>query len=103
MSMNDRARQFLPFDALKGLKEALRLKEYEHERIMKKDISDEKISYISRMLGQITKNDYVYLKYYDDGHYFQVEGKCKIDYNKFLIKFEEKTIRFENIYDIKIK
>lgn len=31
MSREDRAKQFAPFDALKGLQMALRKKEYEHE------------------------------------------------------------------------
>ena len=39
----ERARQFAPFDALKGLSEALRIKEYEHDRILKGDLSEEKI------------------------------------------------------------
>ena len=43
MPRGDRARQFAPFDALKGLQQALRLKEYEHDRIEKGDITEEKI------------------------------------------------------------
>ena len=103
MSMNDRARQFLPFDALKGLREALRLKEYEHERMIKRDIPEEKVIEISKLLAQVTKQSYVYIKYYNDGYYLNVEGNCKIDYNKLLIKFDDKIIRFEDIYDMKIR
>ena len=103
MSRNDRARQFLPFDALKGLREALRLKEYEHERIIKRDIPEEKITEISNLLAQITKKSYVYIKYYNDGYYLNIEGYTKIDYNKFLIKFGDTIIRFDDIYDIKIR
>ncbi len=32
MSREDRAKQFVPFDALKGLRVALREKEIEHEK-----------------------------------------------------------------------
>ena len=35
MSPKDRAKQFAPFDALKGLGDALRIKEYENERVQK--------------------------------------------------------------------
>ena len=38
-SRADRAKQFLPFDALKGLQEALREKEIENEE--KKELSEE--------------------------------------------------------------
>ena len=34
----------MPFDALKGLQKALRLKEYEHEKKYKGDLSEEKIA-----------------------------------------------------------
>lgn len=33
MPRSKRSAQFAPFDALKGLQEALKLKEYEHARI----------------------------------------------------------------------
>lgn len=39
ISRADRARQFLPFDALKGLNEALRNKEIEYED--RKELSEE--------------------------------------------------------------
>ncbi len=38
MSREDRAKQFAPFNALKGLQEALRRKEYEHECDVKNNI-----------------------------------------------------------------
>ncbi|MBQ9449659.1 MAG: YolD-like family protein [Acholeplasmatales bacterium] len=103
MSANDRARQFLPFDALKGLREALRLKEYEHERIAKRDIDEEKIKQISNTLSSIVKGDYVRVTYYRDGHYLHDEGIVKIDYNKYLLKIGENIIRFDDIYDIVIR
>ena len=39
ISRLDRAKQFMPFDALKGLQEALRSKEIEYEE--KKELSEE--------------------------------------------------------------
>ena len=39
MEREKRAKQFAPFDALTGLKDAIRLKEYEHNAKMKKDLS----------------------------------------------------------------
>ena len=47
MPRGDRARQFAPFDALKGLQQALRLKEYEHDKTMKGDISEKTLKNLS--------------------------------------------------------
>ena len=46
MEREKRAKQFAPFDALTGLKDAIRLKEYEHNAKMKKDLSDDIIDEI---------------------------------------------------------
>ena len=71
---HDRARQFMPFDALKGLQEALRIKEFEHERVQKGDLSEEKTRKICSVLKIINKRDIVKATYFSDGHYFSVIG-----------------------------
>lgn len=43
MSRADRAKQFAPFDALKGLKEAMKRKEREHDEKLKNKIKHENI------------------------------------------------------------
>jgi hypothetical protein len=43
MSRQNRAKQFAPFDALKGLSSALRQKELEHENELKKRVRHEKL------------------------------------------------------------
>ena len=55
ISRADRARQFLPFDALKGLNEALRSKEIEYED--RKDLSEdeeEKMKELEKTLDRMT-------------------------------------------------
>ena len=47
MPRGDRAKQFMPFDALKGLKQALREKEIEHESGDFPELSDDEIKQIS--------------------------------------------------------
>ncbi len=42
----DRAKQFAPFDALKGLRDALRKKEREHDEMLKNKIKHENIDEI---------------------------------------------------------
>ena len=46
MPRNERAKQFAPFDALKGLKDAMREKEREHDEMLKNKIKHENIEEI---------------------------------------------------------
>ena len=75
----ERARQFLPFDALKGLHEALKLKEYEHTRTQKIEVSEEESRKISAVLSGIEKGDNISVVYYSDSdqHYHKIEGIVK--------------------------
>ena len=41
MTRQERAKQFMPFDAMKGLQEALRDREERHSRVERHGISDE--------------------------------------------------------------
>ena len=79
MNRRDRAKQFAPFDALKGLREALRLKEYKHERLTKSDINEETVNKISENIKKLEKKTIVRAKYYDDGYYKNYEGTIKVD------------------------
>ena len=59
MSKSDRAKQFIPFDALKGLQEALREKEIEYTQ--KIDLAEEEIEKISEKLQSLEIGDNVTL------------------------------------------
>ena len=87
MPIKDRAKQFMPFDALKGLQDALRLKEYKHERIEMGDLSEDTILKISDTLSSLKKYDKVEIKIYDDGHIKTYSGKVilKTEYNQILV------------------
>lgn len=102
MSLNDRARQFLPFEALKGLEEALRLKEYEHERVLKNDISEDIINKISNTLFEYSKNNIYEVKYYNDGIYLYEKGKMKLNAISRFIIINDIKISFDDIMDINI-
>ena len=41
MTRQERAKQFMPFDAMKGLQEALRAREEQHARVEKRELSEE--------------------------------------------------------------
>ena len=67
MDRAERAKQFMPFDALKGLREALR----EKEKIIvpKIELSDYAKSILDRKLHQIEKNDMLTVVYFEKGQY----------------------------------
>ena len=79
MPRSKRAAQFAPFDALKGLQEALKMKEYEHSRTQRIDVSEEESQWISNVISEIEKGDLVYVTYYNeqDQHYHEAYGLTK--------------------------
>jgi hypothetical protein len=102
MPRRDRAKQFAPFDALKGLHEALKLKEYEHDRGIKGDISQETIEEISKVLLQLKNGDNVNVKYFCDGYYKATTGKTRVDIFNQILKVDKETILFDDIVELKI-
>ena len=81
MSMANRAKQFAPFDALKGFQEALRKKE--KMPIPRKELADEKAEEINEKLKQLTTGKLITVVYYNDGEYIQLTGSIiKIEKNK---------------------
>ena len=97
-----RAKQFLPFDALKGLQEALREKEIEYkERI---DLSDESLNELNNIFNKIELGSNVKIVYYKNKQYIQIKGAVtKIDYTKKKIQINQKeTINISDIVKIEI-
>lgn len=98
-----RAKQFLPFDALKGLQEALREKEIEYEE--KKELSEETLADLDNILNRIEIGNIVKIKYYKNRRYCEIEGTVtKIDFIKKKIQINEKiNVNIADIIDIEIK
>ena len=74
-----RAKQFLPFDALKGLQEALREKEIEYEE--KKELSEESLDDLQKEFKKKEKGKKVKIRYYINNQYKNSIGiVTNIDY-----------------------
>ena len=103
MPRSQRAKQFAPFDALKGLREALKLKEYENERKEKGDLSEEKILELSNTLSNIDKEKIYQILYFYDGYNQKISGKIKLDleYNQIIVNNQK--LNLDAILDIKLK
>ena len=97
VSRVSRAKQFLPFDALKGLQEALRQKEIEYEE--KKDLSEETLAELDKCFQRIEKGDNVKIKYYKNRKYIDLQGiVTRIDYIRKKLQINNEEII--NILDI---
>ena len=77
MSLSQRAKQFLPFDAVQGFRQALKAKEYEVEAIAKGKLSEEEAKEISSVLSLLSGKEEVEAKYYQSGHYVFAYGLAK--------------------------
>ncbi len=99
MSMSNRAKQFAPFDALKGFQEALRKKE--KMPVPKKELAEEKAEEINEKLKQLTTGKLITVVYYNDGEYIQLTGTVvKIEKNKRYLQMAEIIIPIDDISDI---
>ncbi len=102
MDRSNRAKQFMPFDALKGLREALQ----EKERILvpKRELSEEQKEELDYKLRQIKKMDMVTVEYFQNGEYVQVTGVVtRIDETSRVLKIVNRKIDFGDIFAIKMK
>ena len=98
-----RAKQFIPFDALSGFKEALREKEYEYDD--KKYLTEESYEELENQLNRIEKGSKVKIKYYKNRKYIEIEGIVTvIDYVKRKIQLNgEKNISVYDILEIEVE
>lgn len=99
MPREERAKQFMPFAALKGYPEALRKK----ERIVvpKLEVSEEYARELDRKLRQVRKNDIITVVYFAKGVYLKQTGMVsRIDATARVLKVVNTKIGFEDIFDV---
>lgn len=93
----------MPFDAMKGLQEELRLREERRTRVPKKVLSEEWIEQISRMLSRLRKESVVEITFYSKGHYISIEGAVsEISHVNEYVKLGNERIYYDDIYKIAI-
>ena len=101
MSRQERAKQFAPFDALKGLQETMRIKEYEHDRIVRGEVSEDDVREISSVLAGLEKGDKVQVEFFRDGHVIKLTGSVRLDVIEHKIYIGAFEIHFDEIQKIK--
>ena len=99
MTKTDRAKQFLPFNSLRGYYDLIR--EKEKEITPKRELSDSDIEQLNNKIMSLEKNMIIRVTYYDVDSYRTISGMIsKIDLEqKYLIVVKEK-ISFSDITNI---
>jgi hypothetical protein len=100
MDRVDRAKQFMPFDALRGLCDVLR----ERERIIvpKMDLSEEMKNELDWKLHQLQLNDIITMVYFQKGEYVKVTGMVSgMDTSSRMLRIVNIRVPFDDIADIK--
>lgn len=100
MDREERAKQFMPFAALKGYPEALRRKE--KIVVEKKELSEEYKEELDKRLRQVKKNDMITVVYYQNQEYIQLTGRVvRIDETARILKIVNIKISFEDLLDVR--
>ncbi len=101
MSRADRAKQFMPFAALRGYDQVVK----ERERIVceKEDLAEERIEQLSKTVSVLKKGDMVKAKYYKIDAYETISGVVTvIDTTMRYLKVIKTLIPFDDLYQIEI-
>ena len=104
MTRQQRAKQFMPFDAMKGLKEALLIREERHSRVEKRELSEDTIEYLSGILARLETGMEAEILHYRANHEVVSKGKvAAVDFVFKWVMLNTEKIYFDNIYDIQIR
>lgn len=103
MMREERAKQFAPFDAMKGLQEALRDREERHSRVERHDISEEAAERNSAVIAGLEKGMAAEIDCYRAFHDVTAEGVItEISTVYKYLKLNGEKICFDDIYAIRI-
>lgn len=100
MDRQNRAKQFMPFDALKGFREAVA----EKERIIvpKRDLSEEQKEELDRKLRQVRLKDIITVEFFQNREYVRVTGMVsRVDETSKTLVIVHHKISFEDISDLR--
>ncbi|MBQ9024472.1 MAG: YolD-like family protein [Bacilli bacterium] len=102
MQDNDfRAKQFMPFDSLKGFYDMIKYQEINIKN--KKVLSDDTYNYLNEQIKTINKGEMVTINYYHNIDYINTTDIVKkIDNINKKIYLKNSIISFSDIIDIKI-
>ena len=101
MPIEERAKQFMPFAALRGLPDALAAKE--KVLVPKVELSPEMEEELDRRMHLLAKGQMATIIYFHKGEYIKITGLvARIDETSRLLQIVNTKIRFEDILQIEI-
>ncbi len=99
MDRAERAKQFMPFNPLRGFQEALR--EKEKVVVERAELSEEEGELLDWKLHALAVGDMVETVYYDHGEYVKVTGLVsRIDPSARVLKVVNTKIPFEDMVEL---
>lgn len=99
MPREERAKQFMPFAALKGYEEALHKKE--KLTVSRMELSEEYQEALDRELRQVQKNEIVTVVYFCRNEYLRQTGMVSgIDKTARILRVVNTNILFDDIYSL---
>ncbi len=103
MMREERAKQFMAFDAMKGLSEALRDREERHSRVDRRELTDEEKKDNNDVIAHAEKGMGMRIRYYRDFHERERSGIItKIEAEKRYLMLDDEKILFTDIYHMEI-
>lgn len=104
MTVEERAKQFMPFSPLSGLGRALIKKEKEKEKDRKKILADDKENELNINTALLSQMHSAEITYYKDGKYHKFSGTVeKVLNNEKIIVTKDGKINFSDVADIVVK
>lgn len=95
----DRAKQFIPFAALRGYDGYIRQKEYSPEP--RRELSEDEAEILSRKMSRAKCGQLLKVTHYANGKYITTEGMtADVDEENRTITLVKTVIRFDDITDI---
>ena len=104
LTREERAKLFAPFDAMKGLKEALRDREERHARVARHEISEEQAEENSRAILKLERGMLVEVYCHHAFHDVIIRGRVTgLDLTRKMLSLDGENILFDDIYAVSIK
>jgi len=102
MPIEERAKQFMPFAALRGLPDALAAKE--KILVPKIELSPEMAEELDRQMHRLAKGKMATVVYFHKGEYIKITGLvARIDETSHVLQIVNTKIRFEDILQIEVE
>ena len=101
MPASQRAKQFMPFAAVKGLEKAILKQVQSLQQTERIEIGEEQAQKINRELNHLEKGKRVSVKVYRDERYHTIQGVVEwIDSAKGMMRVSGVLVLFESITDV---